>query len=283
MYWDKLLAVLKMIRIQTAFFGGVGVVMGQWITVQGIEFPSTQTLTGAAMIFFMLAFGNVSNDLSDISTDAISNPGRPLITGLLTRTEAAFISLAFGLLTILFGLAGGPVMAYYGLFGLVLVTAYNLYFKNTYIFSNIIIGVWGTIPLMVMPFIIGSWTWKHWIYLPSFFLMLTGNEIVAGINDIDGDRLAGRKTAGVALGEKKALILGGSLIFIIFPVLSAGLYFLSEPILYFVVLWGGLYPTLMAFNIKILGAMQDLDQIHSKNYWVSLAYILTGMALAVSR
>lgn len=278
----KVTAVFNIIRILTPLYAFIGVVVGQWLVYQSIDLPLRRTLMGGMMVFCMIAFGNSSNDLLDISVDSISNASRPLITGTLTKSEVVWLSFFLGSLTILFGILGGEQAFIIGLAGLLLVTIYNLYLKKIILVGNISIAIWGIIPVIIVPSIAGVWHWKLWIIVISLAMMILGNEIISSIPDTEGDKLSGRKTLATCFGYKSAYLVGGSIILAAFLLIGTSFYFLQESLYIFLIFWGILFVALLTTGIKLGKNSRLLGKSGSNKKVVAIAYLLTVIVLTIT-
>lgn len=278
----KLKAVFGIIRILTPLYAFIGVVIGQWLSYHSIDPPHWRTLLGGMMVFCMIAFGNCSNDLLDISVDSISNTNRPLITGSLTKTEVILLSVSLGILTILFGILGGVQFFLIGIAGLLLVTLYNLYLKKILLLGNLSIAIWGIIPVVLVPTIIGVWHWKIWIIVLSLAMMILGNEIISSIPDTEGDTFSGRITLATRIGYQRSYLVGGSIILAAFLLIGCSFLFLQDPLYFFLTFWGFLFTTLLITGIKLGMNSRQLGKSSSNKRIVALAYLLTVIVLSIS-
>jgi 4-hydroxybenzoate polyprenyltransferase len=278
----KMRAVFEIIRIITPIYAFIGVVIGQWLAYQTIEPPLQHTLVGGMMIFCMFAFGNSSNDLLDIDVDSVSNAKRPLILGTLTKSEVIILALSFGGFTLLFGVLGGIEAFFIGLFGLLLVTFYNLYLKKVLLIGNMSIAVWGIIPLALVPIVVGIWHWKLWIIILCLSTMILGNEILSGIPDMEGDKLAGRNTFATKIGNQRSFLVGGSMILAAFLFLGTSFLFLQEPIFFFLTFWGILFTSIMIAGIDLYKNRKRFGKSRSQKRIVAIAFMITVIVLSIS-
>jgi geranylgeranylglycerol-phosphate geranylgeranyltransferase len=278
----KFKAAIDIIRMKTSIYACLGVMFGQWLAEQSIQWPTLETVFGGLSMFCLFAFGNISNDLLDIDTDLVSNPQRPLVSGALTKREVIQLSIFFGGSTLLLGGLGGWVISGVALFGLLLVTAYNLYLKRYHIFANFLIGVWGVLPLALISIAEWSWSWKNLVLLLSLFLIVFGNEVLAGIPDKEGDRKVGRMTIATILGEKKAFLVGICIFLCVFPVMGVGLVLLKRPLIYFITFWGVFFPVVLSFGLRLFGAGERFEEVHAQNWVVAVAFTLNTIVLSAS-
>lgn len=279
---QKMKAVLEIIRVLTPVYAALGVAVGQWLTYQTIEPPLLYTILGGMMIFCMFAFGNISNDLLDIDTDSVSNINRPLVLGTLTKTEVTILTICFGSLTLLFGVLGGIQALLVGLGGLFLVTFYNLYLKKVLLIGNVSIAIWGILPLILIPIVVGIWHWKLLIILLCLSMMILGNEIISGIPDIEGDKLSGRKTLATKIGHQKSFFVGGIIFLAAFLLLGISSLFLQEPLFFLLTFWGILFTSIIYVGIKISKNSRQLGKSYSNKKIVALAFMLTVIVLSIS-
>lgn len=280
----KLKALSAAVRIKSPVGAGISVIFGQWLVYEAVAWPTWRTVLGALMAFNFIAFGNISNDLLDAEADSISHPDRPLIAGALSRAEIIFFSLLFGGLTLVLGLTDSVQMMLLGLTALLVVFLYNLYLKKVLFLANLMIGFWAILPVSTIAFISGEWNWKIVVATIGLYLLFLGNEVIAGIPDVDGDINTGRTTIASAFGKQRALIFGGALVLASLPVINIALFLLEKPVWFFLAYWVFLLPSIMLIGIQLLSANSDfeLSRARLKNWRIPVAYSIVFFVLVVS-
>lgn len=281
---NKLKALSTAVRLKSPIGAGISVIFGQWLVYEAVAWPTWRTVLGALMAFNFIAFGNISNDLLDEEADSISHPDRPMIAGALSRAEIVFFSLLFGGLTIVLGLSDSVQMMLLGLTGLLVVFLYNLYLKKVLFLANLMIGFWAILPVSTIAFISGEWNWKIVVATVGLYLLFIGNEVIAGIPDVEGDTNTGRTTIASAFGKKRALIFGGALVLASLPVINTALFLLEKPLWFFLAYWVLLLPVMLSIGIQFLSADSDveLSKARMRNWWAPAAYSVVFFAIIVS-
>jgi 4-hydroxybenzoate polyprenyltransferase len=279
----KFRAVLQIIRFLTPLYAFAGVVVASWLAYQEVAWPSRDVLFGGLMMFCVFSFGNCTNDLLDRDTDSFSNPSRPLLNGSLTTNDVVILAIVLGGLTLIFGGLTGWRYVIVGIFGLLLVSVYNLWLKRVLYLSNLSIGLWAVLPAILVPFTDGIWHWKMVIAVCALFCITAGNEVLADIPDREGDAATGRRTIATAFGEKHAFYWGTGIVFLSYPILNIAWIYLGYPLWFFITFWGLFFPLTAIFGLRLYKAEQDYERVHSYNWIISIAYLIVVIALAMSR
>jgi len=203
----------------------LGVAMGA--NVHPLTIFSTspfQLLFIAVSITFAWLFSVMTNNLADDTIDRVSNPGRPLPAGTISRPLYTQLAWVFFFLALLY--AGAAHFRDFFFIG-VFIAAYFLYsmpplrLKRIPFFSKLAIS--GNSFLL---FLLGYMTTTGGytdlpVAVPFYFLTIfTAAVNFIDIKDYDGDKAAGIKTLPVLLGLKTAK----RLIALFFFLCYAGLY-----------------------------------------------------------
>lgn len=279
----RLAAIFQITRVQTPLYAFVGVVVVSWLAHQEISWPSTHVIWGGLMMGCVFAFGNCSNDLFDLDTDAYTNADRPLLTGALSSREVIALSISLAGLSVTFGLLAPWPSVFVGVFGLLLVSLYNLWLKKVLLLSNLVIGLWGVLPIVLVGVMEQTWHWKMTLAIGTLFCLLTGNEILADLPDREGDAVQGRVTVATALGEKSAFSLGIGIVSLAFPIMNAGALHLRAPGWYYLVFWALFFPVTAGFGLRLTQAERDFERIHAGNWVIAVAFLVLVTVLAISQ
>lgn len=280
---QKLKAILRITRFQTPLYAFAGVVVSSWLANEVVVWPVADILYDGLMMSCVFAFGNCSNDLLDRETDSYSNSNRPLLSGSLTTGEVISLAIVLAGLTMIFGVLASCPAALFGIFGLLLVTLYNLWLKKVLFISNLIIGVWAILPVVLPAITERLWHWKVLITICALFCIIVGNEILADIPDREGDAAMGRTTMATAFGEKFAFYWGIGIVMLSFPILNIAAFFLQSPLGYIIVFWGLFFPLTTVFGLQLHQAGQDYERVHALNWIISIAFLIIVTTLATSR
>jgi geranylgeranylglycerol-phosphate geranylgeranyltransferase len=196
------IAILKLLRLQNCLIAAAAVACGRYLTPGG----SALYVPWPAMIAisFICAFGNVVNDILDQEADRINHPQRPLPSGIITPLRAKVIAAltllpVAGVMPIL-----KPMEIVIAGTALVLVIWYNFHLEDTAFWGNLAVSV-----LCGLTFLLGGAAYgvRHLFHLPGplipaifALLMHFARELIKDIQDREGDRLAGSRTAAVRRG-----------------------------------------------------------------------------------
>ncbi|RIK36289.1 MAG: geranylgeranylglycerol-phosphate geranylgeranyltransferase [Chloroflexi bacterium] len=204
----------RLVRLSNSLPASALVLMGSYL-VAGWPI-STRGWIAALAMWCVTGFGYASNDYFDQTEDAINKPGRPLPAGRLPTWFAAglsgFLALAALGLAALLGWRE-PVVA---LAVLGLLTLYNLRLKGTPAGGNLLVamlagGTFVTGAIAVQGF---SWTSVTPVLLPATLLtfFIAAREILKTLEDMAGDRAAGKRTVAVQIGARSTVRLLAGLV-----------------------------------------------------------------------
>jgi len=174
---------------------------------------SKQFIASAMITIFVMSYSMVVNDLFDIEVDRINNPGRPLVTGQVSRREAIVLSLfivaATEFLNVYFMPVSTKPLARIALF---IVTIYTPILKRICIIKNLTCA--GLVSfalyysgLAVNPLIVDVENSLLTIAGQLIFWGSYQNEVLLDIVDKDGDAKAGIPTVPVLFGNDVAYTL----------------------------------------------------------------------------
>lgn len=180
--------------------------------------------TALFTITFAWMFAVVTNDLVDEPIDAISNTDRPLITGALTKEMMRDVALVCGLLT----LAGALALGSYATFWILLFSAaYYIYsvpplrLKRVPLLSSAFIGV-ATLAIMLLGFFLISTSQVLSVFpAPVALLVVLFMTLITNVRDLKdskGDAAAGIWTIPTLLGDTRARMVIGVMMFVAYAI-----------------------------------------------------------------
>jgi 4-hydroxybenzoate polyprenyltransferase len=233
------------------------------------HFPLTvgRLTFGLFALSFVLvaAAGYIINDYYDVEIDKVNRPDRLIIGNTVSARHALITYWLLNILGIIAGFiscfrAGIPLLGTLFLFYAIGLWVYSYKLKSTFLFGNLLIGVFlALVPLGAAA--IEIWAKTHGS-LPDYsdyqikliwgvtgvlaifaFLSTIIREIVKDMEDIEGDKLNGCRTIPVVIGIRKTKWI----VFILTLMLNAGLacllfgwnQFLIWPFIYFLILIQG--------------------------------------------
>lgn len=153
-----------------------------------------------AMLPVQLCIG-VMNDVVDLPADAVAKPHKPLVRGVVSRSTAATIGVLLGAIGL--GAAATINLPTLGLDALALGAglSYDLGLRRTPLSW---VPWWGG--LAVLPLegyaSMGSIPSRLLVLLPLSGLIALGLHFANALPDIDGDRIAGRRSLPVLVGMR---------------------------------------------------------------------------------
>jgi len=256
-------AWFRIIRPPIVFISCLGALIGLFnsaifLEIQPSYFQMLMIILGA---FFLAAGLMLHNDVTDLESDKINRPYKPLPSGVIGEKTAFYSGIFFMIISIIIGLMinikdTGIINWKCGLLTLILVVVglyYNHYGKYHGIVGNIAVafGV-GAIPFWGS---IAAFPWRLDLMLTlavALAIQEVGREIMVCAGDYKGDLEAGFKTFPVQMGRKKSMYV--ALIFYLgfiplFPLPAYDYLNLGVPQVF-----GNLYllgGTLLAFSLII--------------------------------
>ncbi len=210
--WERVIYYLAIVIL--------GIFLGLRVSASVPSFNALDIL-GLIILFILVALScwlaAGLNDLSDVKTDSINSPDRPLVKGAITVKQQNLICLFL----FLFVVAGLATINYLVLILFLLFQAvYFIYsvpplrLKRIFGLSSLLVGANALIMTMagfyfVSPIQKISFFPKHLLALVLFAFTLAVN--IKDIKDYEGDKTEGIKTIPVIFGPKAGKIIIGSM------------------------------------------------------------------------
>jgi 4-hydroxybenzoate polyprenyltransferase len=222
----KLEAWIRIIRPPIVFISCLGAFVGALNTATYVNtelsvFQILMVVIGAAFLSSGLM---IHNDVTDLKSDEVNRPHKPLPQRVIKTKTASAIGIIFMLLSILIALfvniqEEGSLNINCGILTIIIVLIglyYNHYGKYHGIFGNLSVAIgvgaipyWGSIAVFPNDITI--------MFLLAFaiFIQEIGREIMVNAGDYVGDLKAGFKTLPVNIGRKNSMYVA-LLFYIIF-------------------------------------------------------------------
>ena len=181
-------------------------------------------LIAILLLVFIWQFTVMINDIYDVDIDGLSNIGRPLIAGVVTKEQYANLMFSYAALSVIFGFILGPLILALALFCLFLGTIYSVppFRVRDRIWSSIIIGSGSA-----CAFLIGFFT-PNYLGIASAFSMdailitliifsaLSMGPVLTDLKDYEGDKRANVKTLYTVFGLEEGKRIASVLIPVMF-------------------------------------------------------------------
>jgi len=146
------------------------------------------------------------NDYCDRYRDAISQPAKPIVRGLVTPREAFIASLLMGIVMVAVQLRLPPLALIISFGYLALGQSYNMGLKSS-IFSGLILAMmFALIPLYIFAGINKLIPIAFWL-VPVGFLMGAALNLANSLPDVEGDKKNGARTLAVTLGLRGSFLV----------------------------------------------------------------------------
>lgn len=221
----KILEIFKNIRFLRVFHYlcmlGIGMFLGYKIIqpeiIENSPFHILILFTSVCSVAFAWWWAVGVNDIHDLEGDKLSNPNRPLVTGILSSNEYNNINLVILILS----LVGAILIRYYFFITLFLAIVLSYIYsvppfrlKRVPILATFIIALCSVI-VCLAGYIIFSNDYSFYGFpariLITILVTFTIAFNVIDIKDIKGDQEAGVVTILTLLGEKKGKVIIGIL------------------------------------------------------------------------
>ncbi len=200
-------AYVRLVRLSNSVPAALLVLLGATLA-GGLPLPGAAWRAAAAM-WCVTGFGYASNDWFDRAEDAINKPDRPLPAGAISPAVALWLALALACGALLLAAAIGAAPFAVALAVLALLTWYNMRLKSSAGGGNLLVALLaGTTLVVGSVAVLGlrpaalAPVWASALLLAAF---IAAREIVKTVEDMAGDRAAGKETFAVRWGAGRAV------------------------------------------------------------------------------
>ncbi|CAN5538339.1 geranylgeranylglycerol-phosphate geranylgeranyltransferase [soil metagenome] len=209
---------IRLVRLSNSVPASVLVLIGAYLA-KGWPLIHAAWLAAAAM-WCVTAFGYTSNDCFDLTEDKINKPDRPIPAGLVSASSARGLAGLLAVGGLGFSLLISPLATGVAFTVLILLTLYNVRLKATPGGGNLLIALLAGCTLLVGAVAVAGFSWQTLEPLGAPALVLTSfitaREILKTLEDVEGDRIAGKQTLATRLGPGKVMRFIGALSLITF-------------------------------------------------------------------
>ncbi|MBV7327543.1 geranylgeranylglycerol-phosphate geranylgeranyltransferase [Chloroflexi bacterium TSY] len=252
----QFIGYLRLVRLSNSLSASALVLVGTYMVITP-PFP-LRVLIAATAMWAITAFGYMTNDLFDLVEDRINKPNRPIPSGMVNVAHVRYVSGLLAAIALVLSMWLGPFEFLVAFLILSLLTLYNLRLKATAGQGNLLIALLAGCAILVGPIALYERTALHLevdrlgLLIPPAAVLATfvaTREVLKTIEDVEGDRHAGKETIATRWGVRCAIrivsilaiatsLLGLSLIWILnYSVISLILLLIGVigPLLYTII------------------------------------------------
>lgn len=190
--------LIALTRPANVIMVGFAVCIGALCAYPWYHFPLGLALVCAVSLALLAAWGNVHNDLLDMDADAKAHPERALVSGSISeKTARIFARSLLALSAFTVGMMPVRLMVVWTVLVFVLYI-YNVWLKSLPLLGNSCVAFLCAIPVTMV-----DWNPYPKLTLAPAILAFAATlirEILKDVQDIQGDQIAGRRTAPIAWG-----------------------------------------------------------------------------------
>lgn len=275
---EKLTAVINLIRPLNFIITFVSVFVAALICKPDTIFTLNLTLAALAASF-VLASGNVINDIKDVEVDKINRPERPIPSGKITRTNAYTLYIVLVLISFFISFLLNEIASIIILLSMVLLYVYSNYLKQIPLLGNITVSFLTGLVFIYGGVVVANPTAA---IIPAVFAFLVNfiRELIKDMQDIEGDKKANVVTFPIKYGFQKSKIL--ILFFTIMLILFTTYPFLSKlyKIEYFIIVMVIVNPILI-YCLKILFEVNSANNLKKISNLLKLSMIFGLLVIYV--
>ncbi|MFC6836298.1 geranylgeranylglycerol-phosphate geranylgeranyltransferase [Halomarina ordinaria] len=203
----ELRGLVELTRPVNAVAAGVLTLIGAYVAGGVVDAPLAAAAAGIATVLAVGA-GNAINDYFDAVIDRINAPGRPIPRGAVTERGALWFSVVLFALAVAFALTLPLLALGIAAFNLLALVAYTELFKGLPGVGNAVVAyLGGSTFLFGGAAVDGQLTTVVTLAALAALSTFT-REVVKDVEDLAGDREEGLNTLPIAIGERRALLVG---------------------------------------------------------------------------
>jgi len=213
---EKLTAIVKITRPINLLITFISVIVTA-IICKPNSFPLIEIILAAFTASFVMASGNIINDIYDIEIDKINRPERPLPSNKITIVQAYSIYISLVFISIFISIFLNEAALVVVLPSILLLFFYSKYLKRIPLVGNIVVAFLTGLVFIFGGVVVGNPSAAIVLAVFAFLINLI-REITKDIQDFEGDKTIGVKTLPIYFGFKtsKLIILLFTFILILF-------------------------------------------------------------------
>lgn len=188
-------------RPANAVMAGVATVVA-YLVATGTLVPAVLLLFAAVTL--ITAAGNVINDYCDAEIDAVNRADRPIPSGAVPRTAAAWYAGVLFCAGIVFSAFATPLCLVIAAFNALLLVAYAVRLKGVPVAGNVAVAYLSGSMFLFGGALAGSGGLIRLVPIAVMtFLAMMARELLKDAEDVEGDKAGGALTLPIRIGVKK--------------------------------------------------------------------------------
>ena len=202
--------LVDLTRPDNTIAAGVLTFIGAFVAGGAFEHSAT-TAAAVGATWFATAAGMAINDYFDRDIDRINSPERPIPRAAVSARGALAFSAVLFAGAVVLALLLPPLALAIATVNLVGLVAYTSYFKGLPGAGNALVAYLGGSTFLFGAAAVGR-PLAGGVLAALAALSTFTREIIKDVEDVEGDRAEGLNTLPIAVGERRALYLGGVLL-----------------------------------------------------------------------
>ena len=205
----QVVALLRLIRLENCLFGVVTTMIG-YASARATGARRANEVVTVVIVGLAVAYGNAVNDLVDESGDTIAKPGRPIVSGFISRRLAWSTVVALPLAVMVIGAVAAPRLLPFIGGVLLLSTLYSVRLKGIPFLGNLSVAVLAGSTFLFGALARGSPTASTLVGCVLITLAFGCFELAKTIEDADADAAVGLTTAAHVLtpaGQRRTILI----------------------------------------------------------------------------
>lgn len=207
--------IAGLIRLPNLVMTAAGVAVGAFLAMGSIVWPH-QLLWAMGSAVLLAACGNVANDLADVDADRVNRPDRAIPSGAITPTAARLVGGAAGGFGLAMAWIGGRELFAMALAALAVMLVYSPLLKPWGLAGNVAVSLVASLPVVYGAAGVG---WLRAGLVPAGIAAVLhfAREIVKDLEDVAGDRVAGRRTLPLRHGAGAGFVTAAAALILFVP------------------------------------------------------------------
>ena len=199
-YFGMLIAFKHSIRLGNCLMGILIVAVSAFVVLKFDFTDHLESIIPASLVaFFLMAGGNMMNDVFDADIDRVAHPSRAIPTGKFSKRFVLLWAVSFHVLAVFFAALINIYCLVFAVGGVVLLALYEISLKKYPGIGNLVIGALVGCVFLGVAAAIGRWKIISFLALLGT-LINVAREMIKDVEDMEGDtdRLTFPRKYGVA-------------------------------------------------------------------------------------